>query len=185
MPCPQRATKLNPLSVRLDEEDTLYEPPPASEGQEIILPFNDAWRPLYQDTSGVKCGGFATAIMLAIHYQTYIDPEPIYQRAIEIHPPGPASSPWGNLMAAEELGYTTDTRWFRDVDTARSTLVEGLAFIALSNGHIFCIRGISDAQDIFYVTDDTGSPVDGIYPFGQFQQDMSVDWHICGVGLFV
>lgn len=181
----------NPRRAKHRRRRNRYQPPlvpPRPEG--IYLPFDDTWRAYYNDTSGLRCGGFATAEMLSVHHNRTFDPEPIYQRALVLQPPGPATSPWANLKAAQEFGYIRDFKWFNTLDVARSTLAEGLAFIALTpnfggGAHIWCCTGISDFTQSLYTPNDVGAPQDSAFPFDWFESVMRANsWACCGVGLF-
>lgn len=183
---PHRGAAPNPRRAKQRRRRRRHTPaaPPPPPTDLFLLPFNDLWRPLYNDHSRVRCGGYATAIMCAIYHARFIDPNPIYDRALVLQPPGPATSPWANLTAAQEQGLLSGHRWFNDLPTARATLSSNLAFIVLANAHIFCIRGFSDSASEFYVTDDAGAPSDWALPYSTFEEWMTPAYAVCGVGVF-
>lgn len=182
---PHHGATRNPRRARHRRRRNRFHPPPAP--PVIVghfLPFDDAWRPRYNDTTKLRCGGYAVAEMIAIHRGEFIDPHPIYNRALELQPPGPATSPWANLEASREQGLLTSYKWFKDLDTARNSLFAGYAFVVLANAHIFCIRGFSDENQALYSPDDAGSPVDWAIPYAMFQSFMEPSWAICGAGVY-
>lgn len=174
-------------------------PPPApAPVTGLHLPYDDAWRAYYNDTSHIRCGSFALCQMLSVHYGRTFDPEFVWDGIGATT----GSSVWSNLVFAKAQGWVRDFRFFRDdggrapVELARDTLFAGLAFMVICNyfesGHIWCVTGIDDTKGLIYSPQDWGSPKDETVTFDQFNAMVlgqppfasPPGYAICGVGLF-